>query len=237
MCIRDRYEDDPALIKKKFWSHVKATSNSSRIPESISYKGRFRNNIKDQADLFNTYFYDQFSESSNYDIPIDFRDASGLKLSFSLQEVRHLLKSLNSNKARGPDGIHGKILKNCAFSIAYPLSIIYNISFKTGHIPQEWKHANVVPVHKKGSKASVENYRPISLTCLVMKIFEKIVRNELMARCANKINHKQHGFLPSKSCTTQMTPFYDSLAITINNISISDVVLSLIHISEPTRPY
>lgn len=77
-------EDDPALIKNKFWSHVKATSNSSRIPESISYKGRFRNNIKYQADLFNTYFYDQFSESSNYDIPIDFRDDSGLKLSFSL---------------------------------------------------------------------------------------------------------------------------------------------------------
>ena len=44
------------------------------------------------------------------------------------------------------------------------------------------------------------------LTCLVMKTFEKLVRNELMIKCQQKINQKQHGFLPGKSCTTQMIP-------------------------------
>ena len=57
-----------------------------------------------------------------------------------------------------------------------------------------------------------------------MKTFEKLVRNELMMKCQQKINQKQHGFLPGKSCTTQMIPFYDSLAITINNLSTTDVV-------------
>ena len=57
-----------------------------------------------------------------------------------------------------------------------------------------------------------------------MKIFEKLVRNELMHKCQDKINQKQHGFLPGKSCTTQMVPFYDSLAITINNASMTDVI-------------
>ena len=84
--------------------------------------------------------------------------------------------------------------------------------------------ANVVPVFKKGSKASVENYRPISLTCLCVKILEKIVRNELMAKLGHLINEKQHGFLPGKSCTTQMLPFYDSLAITINDASRCDII-------------
>ena len=42
-------EDDPALVSKKCWSHVKATSNSTRIPESVSYNVCFRNNINEQT--------------------------------------------------------------------------------------------------------------------------------------------------------------------------------------------
>ena len=49
-------EDDPALISKRFWSHVKSTSKSSRIPGTVNYNGRFRNNPKDQAKLFNEFF-------------------------------------------------------------------------------------------------------------------------------------------------------------------------------------
>ena len=41
------------MISKKFWSYVKSTSNTSRIPETVSYNGRFRDNVKDQTELFN----------------------------------------------------------------------------------------------------------------------------------------------------------------------------------------
>ena len=219
-------EEDPSLISKKFWSYVKSKSNSSRIPESVSCNGRFRNNVKDQTELFNNFFSEQFSEASTYSIPINYQNDYNLNFSVSHRDVRHLLLKLNPNKAQGPDGIHGKILKNCAVSLAYPLSLIYNMSYKTGIIPEEWKLAHVVPVHKKGSKACVENYRPISLTCLVMKIFEKVIRDKMMSICKTKINHKQHGFLPAKSCTTQMIPFMDSLSVNIDDISTisTDVV-------------
>ena len=53
---------------------------------------------------------------------------------------------MNANKAAGPDGIHGKLLKFCASSIAKPLSIIYNKCFKSGTIPDIWKLGNIVPV-------------------------------------------------------------------------------------------
>ena len=121
-------------------------SNSNRIPETVSYKGRFRNNIKDQSELFNQYFYYQFSDRSNYNIPINFENDTDVGISITHQEIRKLLKSLDSNKAQDPDGFHGKILKNCAFSISYPLSLIFNTSYKTGVIPREWKLAHVVPV-------------------------------------------------------------------------------------------
>ena len=63
-----------------------------------------------------------------------------------------MLRELNPNKSKGPDNIGGLLLKNCAQSISYPLSILFNISFRTGSFPTEWKMVNVVPVCKKGDK-------------------------------------------------------------------------------------
>ena len=145
-------------------------------------------------------------------------------IDFSTSRIRKILKDVNVNKSAGPDGIHGKVLKNCREGIVYPLAIIFRISYNMGQIPAEWKLANVVPVHKKGPKTAVENYRPISLTSLVMKVFEKIVRDELLAKCRNRLNHNQHGFLPQTSCTTQMVDYIERLSTSINENIRTDVV-------------
>jgi hypothetical protein len=58
-------------------------------------------------------------------------------------------------------------------SISTPLAHIFNISMQTGKLPDNWKKANVTPLHKKGPKNLVENYRPISLTSIVCKTMEK----------------------------------------------------------------
>ncbi|MCP4490649.1 MAG: hypothetical protein GY820_25555, partial [Gammaproteobacteria bacterium] len=217
-------EDDPALIPKKFWSHVKATSKSTRIPDTVNYRGRFRNNSIDQANLFNEFFEEQFTAASKYDVDIDYARDQDNDIDFSTSRIRKILKGINVNKSAGPDGIHGKILKNCREGIVYPLSCLFRISYNMGQIPAEWKLAHVVPIHKKGPKTSVENYRPISLTCLVMKVFEKVVREELLSKCHNKLNSNQHGFLPQKSCTTQMVEYIDSLTVSINDNVRTDVV-------------
>ena len=98
------------------------------------------------------------------------------------------------------------------------------MSYNTGYTPKEWKLANVVPVYKKGSKSNVDNYRPISLTCLVMKVFERIVKDELMKHVSPYLAQMQHGFLSHKSCTTNLVGFCDSLAISLNKHLRSDVV-------------
>ena len=138
--------DDPVLITKKFWSHVKSKSNSTRIPECISFDGQLRYSPKDQANLFNTFFHKQFSQPSTYDIDYgDYSSDSRFDINFDYRHVRKLLLNINSNKAQGPDGIHGKILKNCALGLAFPLSQIFKLSYNTGQIPLQWKSANVVP--------------------------------------------------------------------------------------------
>ena len=64
-----------------------------------------------------------------------------------------------------------------------------------GSFLQEWKIANVVPVHKKGSKQDIENYRPISLTSIIMKIFERLLKEELITKTGHLLDSNQHGFL------------------------------------------
>ena len=224
--MRSNFNDEQGenVITKKFWSYVKSSSNSSRLPDCMSAKGKFRSNPKDIANLFNGHFGEQFSKKSKYDIDIDYRNDPLINFNIGLQDVRKLLTSINQNKSQGPDGINGKILRNCAVSIAYPLSLLFNLSFNTGHIPSEWKIANIVPVHKKGDKSAIENYRPISLTCLIMKLFEKCVRNELMSLCQDKIHQSHHGFLPGKSCTTQLLPFVNDITLNLNNNLATDIV-------------
>ena len=78
-------------------------------------------------------------------------------------EVESLLKQLNTKKSPGHDGIPTRLLKEAAAELAPSLAVLYNLSFQTGDIPQDWKDATVSPIHKKGAKTSPTNYRPISI--------------------------------------------------------------------------
>ena len=61
----------PPLISKKCWKYVKSKTNSTKIPETVWYKNQFRSKPIDQANLFNEFFFDQFSLESKYDLEID----------------------------------------------------------------------------------------------------------------------------------------------------------------------
>ena len=208
-------DDDPELITKKFWSHVKSNSKSCRFPETMHLNKHYRNKASDKAELFNYFFYDQFSDPSVYDITIDWSNDNFFDIDFSQSKIHEILKHINPNKACGPDGIHGNILKRCADSLAQPLSILFKISYNVGRLPRDWKLANVVPIHKKGSKDNVENYRPRSQTSLVMKVFERILKQEILSKTHYLLDERQHGFLNSKSCTTNMITFSDSVVTSI----------------------
>ena len=212
------------LITKKFWSHVKSKAKSSRIPETVHLGDIYRSDPSEQAELFNVYFHDQFTKPSRYDIPVNFDSGETFHIDFNLSKVEAFLSAIDSNKAMGPDGIHGKMLKCCSKSLARPLSLLFQISYYNCELPNDWKSANVVPVHKKGSKVDVENYRPISLTSIVAKTLERIIRDEVMLRCQDHIDQRQHGFLLGKSCGTQLLGFCDSLALSLNQNIRTDVI-------------
>ena len=212
------------MLTKKFWSHVKSSKNSSRIPEVMTYEGLTANETLAKANMFNQYFYKQFSKPSCYETNIEFDNDITFDIDFSAPRVKLLLDNLDINKAQGPDAISGAVLKNCSETLAYPLSIMFDLSYNTGYIPQEWKLANVVPVHKKDDKNKVINYRPISLTSLVMKVFERILYDELLTRTIDKIDKRQHGFLRNRSCNSNLLLFTESIARSLHEKIGTDII-------------
>ena len=78
---------------------------------------------------------------------------------FTVNDVkfREILRSLDSTKATGVDGVPARILKVCADELSIPLTLIYNLSFSLGEVPLLWKKPNITPVFKNNDKGLVEN--------------------------------------------------------------------------------
>ena len=124
---------------KKFWSYLKSTTKSTRIPEVVSNGTIVASEPIAKAKLFSKHFRKQFSESSSYEVELDFQHDSNFKIDFSVSRIKSILDALDTNKANGPDDISGSVLKNCSDSLSYPLSKIFHLSYNVGYIPSEWK--------------------------------------------------------------------------------------------------
>ena len=99
------------------------------------------------------------------------------------------------------------LLKKVRHSIAYPLSLLFNWSMETGTCPTAFLQTRVTPVFKKkGSRSLAENYRPISIGSSIAKVMEKLITDRLLKflQTNNLLSDHQHGFLPSRSTTTQL---------------------------------
>ena len=122
------------------------------------------------------------------------------------EEVLAVLLSLDVNKASGPDGISNRMLKETARSISSSLTDIFNFSLRVGVYPSQWKEANITPVHKSGPRKKIENYRPISLLCVISKVMERLVYNKLYLYLVsnNLLTSKNAGFKKNNSTITQL---------------------------------
>ena len=105
-----------------------------------------------------------------------------------------------------------------------PLSILFKLSVQQGVFPSKWAEANIVPIFKKGSKKSPSNYRAVSLLPLLGKILERVVYNNILNHVKPALTHAQHGFLPHRSCETNLSTLLKTAWESISDSSQTDVV-------------
>ena len=140
--------------------------------------------------------------------------------------IKKELEGLNCFKSIGPNNIHPKLLGSLAddSSFIFALAKLFCVIIDTGKLPNIWKSANLTALFKKGSKTDPLNYRPVSLTCIICKVFEKIVRSSIVTFVETKISYHQHGFVKSKSCLTNLLETMDSILEILDQGSPVDIL-------------
>ena len=129
------------------------------------------------------------------------------------QVVASKINNMKDNKSPGVDGISPKILKETVEQIRTPLAHVFNMSLQEGTLPLQWNGTNIIPLFKKGSRNKSVNYRPVSLTSVICKLLETIIRDHMMDFLIKHklINPSQHGFLKARSCLTNLLCFLEEI--------------------------
>ena len=214
-----------------FFSYAKRFSKSSSTVGPLkSSDGSLTQDPKEMADLLQRQYLSVFSNPKSDDKRVppsdSLPDFEIEEIDFNCDDIISAIKEIDPNASSCPNDIPAKILHKCCNQLAYPILSIWKKSFETGLIPQELKMQYITPVFKKGDKAKAENYRPISLTSHIIKIFERIIRKDLInyLESNNLITDAQHGFRSGRSCFTQLLDHIENILKSLQENNEVDVI-------------
>ncbi|KAJ7399690.1 hypothetical protein BTVI_112609 [Pitangus sulphuratus] len=188
---RDMTRKAKALLELRLAKDIK--DNKKGFYKYISSKRNIRENVglllnkmgvlvmedTEKTELLNAFFPSVFTEEDGpqESQTLEVREESWRKEDFPLVIkgwVTDQVRDVNTHKSKGSDGVHPRVLRELA-DVAKPLSTIFEKSWRTGEVPDDWRKANITPTFKKGKKEDLGNYQPISLTCIPGKVMEQII--------------------------------------------------------------
>ena len=169
---------------KSFYAYVRSKQKVRDKVGPLEYNsGNIISDRFQMAEVLNEYFSLVFTTEDISSLPVPFTKFEGTKsehlgqLFVTPEIIAKKIKKMKDNKSPGVDGIPPKLLKEIVEQISTPLAKLFNLSLEEGIIPSEWKEANITPLFKKGSRKKPENYRPVSLTSVVCKLLEILIRD------------------------------------------------------------
>ena len=193
---------------KSFWSFINRSTNKHRGIPTLVEKGVEVDDDQGKADLFAEGFMDVYKEKKLFTGPYEPTDPSTRRMpdfTFNIEKTRKAIKHMKANSAPGVDGIGAKFYKLAIDIVSEPLTRLFQLSYDTGIVPEEWKESTITALYKnKGPRNSKSSYRPISLLLVSFKLMEKSMKfdlcgffdaNELWSPC-------QHAFRSRRSTLT-----------------------------------
>ena len=203
--IAQDIKKNPKIFFRYVNSKIKPKEGISNLTKE---DGKLTENDIEKTEVLNNFFQSVYTTEDKNNIPT-FEDKTDILLTniqVTENDMQKALYNLNPSKSQGPDQLHPRILKELSKQLAYPLKKLFDKSMKEGKLPKKWKLAEVKPIFKKGSRADAGNYRPVSLTSIICKLFEGFVRDALFKHLLNNnlLSNNQFGFCPGRSCSLQL---------------------------------
>ena len=229
-----RLRRDPSAI----WGFVNQRRGASRIPGVMMNDGVELDSPQDVVDAFAEMFASVLPGVCGGD---DEQEVSFLPTLVASEvdesEIVGLLSAFSSKHTAGDDLIPSFIVRDCRYVLGYPLKIILNLAIRTSSFPKLWKTARISPVHKKGAKDSITNYRPIAIISNFAKLFERALYNRIYNHVKPFLSQHQHGFLPGRSTVTNLALFVQTTSEVLDAGGQMDVIYTDFSKAFDTMPH
>ena len=214
---------------KSFYAYINSAKKTrGKIGPLKNGDGELITEPREQAQILNNFYSSVFTTGGECeDQRGENRERGCLdEIQITESKVMAAIEALKENSASGPDGIPPRVIKETKNELVKPLTILFQKSWDSGKIPDDWRLAEVTPIFKKGSKADPGNYRPVSLTNVIGKTMERIVKDEIVTHLeTNKgISEAQHGFRTGRSPQTNLIEFQNTTTKWLDEGSAFDVL-------------
>ena len=217
---------------KMFFTYVKKFKKTeSRIGPLTDEDGQTHSDARTKANLLQQQYTKVFSDPEK--APAEHLNQNNereyppfLDIDFTIEDVKKAIDAIPNAAAPGPDKLPAAILKQCKEQLSLPIYLIWRKSLDTSEIPETLKRQGIVPIFKKGNKACPANYRPVSLTSHLIKLFERILRIKLVKYIEdnNLLSDDQHGFRERRNCLTQLLKHIDNILRISESDDNADVI-------------
>ena len=232
---------DEAKDENEIWNIAKDITNPKKETEwSLKMENGVITDKQQIADHFNKFFVEKIQklkdniDNEYVEDPLErlSQKTKQKRSKFSLKQINEkglllALKKIKNKKSTGSDGLSQEHLKAGSRSFKGPLTKIFNLSIRKGEFPKGWKEAMVTPVHKKGDKECLENYRPVSCLPAAAKLLERVVctqTSDFMEK-NNLLPTNQHGFRAHRSTMTAWADIQQEWAINSEKKNLTGVLL------------
>jgi hypothetical protein len=118
-------------------------------------------------------------------------------ITLSVADMNKTFKQVNIHKATGPDGLPGCVCKACTDQLSSVFTDIFNFSLIESVIPKCFKQTTIVPVPKEAKVICLNDYRPVALTSVAMKCFERLVMAHINSILPETLDALQFAYRPN----------------------------------------
>ena len=198
-----------------FFKHLKSLRKTVTLPKILSLEGETADSTRQKVDLLNRYFQSVFSEKTEDTVADDLPDPTLMNFDVSSKRIRAISINLDISKTRGPDNIPACFLKQLAEPLSLFLSAVFRNIKRLGKIPNCWKNGAVSPIQKKSCRASVKNYRPVTLLSIVSKVLKRCIYDPIEKQFSDHLTTSQHGFVKNRSVVSNMLCFLNDVQVAL----------------------